>query len=249
MTALRFILLAFWFNVKSALALKLAFWLNIAIKLVQHLLFALAWQPFYLKYHSINGWGYQHQLVMIALVNLGAGLAELLFDGLRDLPRIIESGTLDSYLLKPQDPILMIALSKTSLNSWSNVLAGIVFIKMSNLFDWVIVLFALLATLFFFSLYLYLGSLRFFINNSNSLIADIYSKTMLIATQPNTSYKGLLKIITFSILPVSLVSFFPVQYICEKNIRHLMIVVFGSVLFYIFSRAIFFIGLRRYNER
>lgn len=240
--------MALLFNIKGSFALVPLFWLKITISIIKHLLFALAWQPFYLKYHSIHGWCYEHQLLMIGLVTIGSGLVEIFFDGLRDLAHIIENRKLDIYLLKPQDPILLLALSKTSITSWSNVLAGILLIKFSHLFDCAVLLFIPLSGLFFFSLYLYLGSLRFFIPNSTSLICDLYSKAMLIATQPNVSYRGFLKLITFSILPVCLVSFYPIQYVREKKILYFAIVALGCALFYIFARVIFFQGLKRYSK-
>ena len=95
---------------------------------------------------------------------------------------------------------------------------------------------------------LYLGSLRFFIANSSSLIREIYSKTLLLASYPNVSYTGFLKLVTLSVLPVCLISFYPIKYVREKNIVFFVIAVLGCAIFYCIARLLFFSVLRKYES-
>ena len=234
-------------NFKNLLLNGNSLWIKIILNIIKHLMFVLAWKPFYSLFHSINGWNFEHHILMIGMVTFGTGVVEIFFDGLRDLPIIIENEEIDKYLLQPKDPIFMIALSKITITSWSDVLAGITLIAMSGVFDVSIFLFLPLSGLFFFSLYLYIGSLRFFIPNSSSFLLDLYSKTLIIASQPNVSYSGALKLLTFSILPVCLSSFLPIQYVREKELLLLLICVVGGLCFHTFARYIFFRGLKRYE--
>lgn len=247
MTILKLVFFALGLNLKNAVHEKLSFWVKVLLNIFKHLMFALAWKPFYLTYNSIHGWNYEHHILMIGLITISMGFAEIFFDGLRDLPQVIESKRLDAFLLQPQDPILMIALSRTSIKSWADVFAGFTLIYFSEIFDISLILFVGLGMLFFFSLYLYLGSLRFFIPNSSMLIQEIYSKTMIIASQPNVSYTGILKMLTFSFLPVCLISLYPIQYIREKQPEFLLIAVIGGVCFHFWARFLFFSGLKRYR--
>jgi ABC-2 type transport system permease protein len=249
MEILRVLSVSLKLNFKNLLSHRFSFWIKLILSMIKHLLFALSWKPFYAIFDNIHGWQFEHHILMIGMVTFGTGIVEVFFDGLRDLPIIIESGKLDKYLLQPKDPILMIALSKITITSWSDVLAGITLIGLSGLFDISILLFLVLAGLFFFSLYLYVGSLRFFIPGSSDLLLDIYSKTLIIASQPNVSYSSILKVLTFSVLPVCLISFLPIQYIREKQMYLLIICVMGGLCFHIVARFVFFKGIKRYEVK
>jgi ABC-2 type transport system permease protein len=245
---LLFFFSSLWLNLLFAFQLNLEMGTKIIASTLKHVMFVLAWKPFYLSYSNINGWDYKHHLFTIGLITIGIGLTEVFFDGLRDLPQMIECGSLDRFLTIPRDPILTLAMSKSCLHSLSDILAGTLMLLFSELATAITILLIFFSSLFFFSIYLYLGSLRFFINESNTIILDLYSKTILIAMQPNSSYTGLLKIITHSILPVCLVSFYPTEYIRNKNFLFLLISIIGTVLFYLTARSLFFFGLTRYES-
>lgn len=243
-----FLLYAVFANLRTALNAKLAFWIKVIVNAFKHGMFALAWKPFYFNYGDINGWTYREHLLMIGLVTISIGISEIFFDGMRELPNMIETGRLDRFLVLPRDPLLTLSLSKTSPSSWSDLIAGIFLLYASGCFDFVFLLFIPLGVFFFFSLYLYIGSLRFFIPDGNSIIHEIYSKTLLIATQPNSGYSGFLKILTNSLIPVALVSYFPIEYIRTGNICFLIFSVVGCIVFYILSRLFFLCGLNYYDS-
>lgn len=243
-----FVLYAMMVNLRSARHFKVVFWIKVTANALKHGMFALAWKPFYANYGDINGWTYQEHLLMIGLVTMSIGVTEIFFDGLRELPTMIEKGSLDRFLLLPRDPVLTLSLSQSALSSWSDLIAGVFLLYASGHFDFILLLFIPLGVLFFFSLYLYIGSLRFFIPDGNTIIHEIYSKTLLIANQPNAGYSGFLKILTNSLIPVALVSYFPIEYRRTGNLYFLTVAVVGGMMFHIFSRLFFLWGLRYYDS-
>jgi ABC-2 type transport system permease protein len=235
-------------GIQETIKSKRVFWLKIVASIIKHLFFIVAWNPFYTIFHNIQGWEFGHFLLLTGLLTIGTGIVEFFFDGLREIPRIIDSGYLDTYLLYPKNVILTIALSKSTLTSLSDILTGLLLIALSGKFEPIVLIFMVLSPLFFFSLYLYIGSIRFFIPNSSSLIYDVYSKALLIASQPNISYSGILKLITLTILPVSLISLFPIEYLIHKNKPILLLTITLNFSFLFFSILIFKLGLKKYES-
>ena len=69
-----------------------------------------------------------------------------------------------------------------------------------------------------------------------------------IATYPDGIFKGVAKILLFTIVPVGIVNYLPVRIISEFNIFLFIIVIFVTLLLIIIAFYIFFKGLKRYSS-
>jgi len=245
---LRFLITALRTNFRLSIACKASFIVNIVVGCIKHGFFLAAWFFFFDLYEDIHGWTFCNLLLVYGLISIGIGTVEVFFYGLREIPQLVESHKLDSYLVQPQNIILNIALSKGHISSLSDLITGMIAIIYSSVSVSSFSLLCPLSIIFIFALYLYIGSLIFFIKNSSELIKELYRNAIIIATQPNSAYSGLLKCLTLTILPVGFLSFFPVTFAKTSDYLYLFISYAGTLAFLALSCALFYHGLKRYES-
>lgn len=251
MNSLKYVFTSIFMNIKSFLNLDINFFATLIVSTVKQLLFIVAWMFFFNRYKIIAGWRFNEMLVMFGIVSVGIGIIEIFFYGIRHLPELVENNQLDIYLVQPKNIVLNIAVSKTDISALGDLTTGLILSLFSGYllssFS-LVVIFFINSAIFIFSLYLFLGSWSFFLKNSNSFIKEVYQNTLLLATQPNSAYKGVIKLITLTILPVGYMSFFPVEYLLSKSIYYFIYSTLGTTLFLILSYGFFFIGLKKYES-
>lgn len=72
-------------------------------------------------------------LASTGMVLISWGLLNVLGGGLFQLGNLIETGELESYLAKPRSSLLLVAISKSNLMSFGEILQGIITIIMSSI--------------------------------------------------------------------------------------------------------------------
>lgn len=178
-------------------------------------------------------------------------LWNLFFYGLRDLPRLIDNGQLDTFLLQPKNVILNIALSKGDLTGLGEVFTGVILIFYSGYMleafpQTILVLF--LSVIFLFSLNLYLSCIAFFMKDSSDFIRELNLNAIIMATQPTSAYRGIIKVLTFTIIPVAFMSLLPIEFLRTGSWIYLFYACMGIFIFTIFAWAFFYLGLKRYES-
>jgi ABC-2 type transport system permease protein len=245
---LRFIKLALITNFKAILSSKLDFWINIAIAVLKQALFLLAWYFFFDKYKTVGNWTYKELLLMYGIVSFGVGFVEIFLGGTKELPQIIEKNQLDIFLLQPKNLLLNIALSRGKISSLGDMATSVYcFVLSGYLFAKPLLILATLplAVIFIFSMNLYISSLAFFMQNCSNFIKELHSNALIVSSQPLSSYHGFFKILTFTLLPVMFIGFFPVEFIKNLDFKSFFIALIGVVVFFIISCKMFYIGIHK----
>ena len=236
---------------KLALTLKVSFLTNIIAIIVKQGLFILTWGFFFNKYISVGGWEFTEMLAMYGLVSFGIGFVEMIFYGVRNISFLVETNQIDYFLIQPRNILLNIALSKGDVTAFSEIIYGFLLLFISGYLKTNLLwLFFLLPTsaIFIFSLYLYLGSISFFLKNSQGLIGELYRNANIVATQPNSAYRGLFKLFTLTVLPVSYLSFFPIEFLRTHVMSYLILSYLGTLIFFGTASWVFYKGLSRYES-
>ncbi len=251
MTYLKFLGISILTNIKISLSRRLAFIISLITVTLIQTAFIASWKSFFNTYESVAGWEFKDMLLSYGSTAMSIGLAEMLFFGLRDLSKIVETGQLDVFLIQPKHIIIKVALSKSHFPALGEILVGLGFVVYSGYlfvhpFQFLIIFF--LGTIFVFSIYIYLGCLSFFTDGASELVKDLRTAVLITAGQPNSAYSGILRFVTLSFLPVAYWSFFPVEYIRTGNIKFLFFSCTGTFLFLFISIWIFNQGLKRYES-
>lgn len=238
-------------NFKLSLAHRMAFLLSIIIIVMKQILMLMTWKFFFAKYQYVQGWQFNDMIFMYGLVAFCLGFVDAFFYGLKQLPRYIENNQLDTFLLQPKNVVLNIALSKSDITSLGEALTGILFIfysgYLTNAF-FSIILLLLTGLLFCFALVLYLHCIGFFMKDAYDFARELHLNAVIMATQPSTAFKGAFKMLTFTLLPVGFLSFFPVEFIRTGLIQHLWWTLSGTLIFFVVACLLFNVGLKRYES-
>jgi ABC-2 type transport system permease protein len=251
MFLLKFVWLAICINLKRSLALRGAFLITMIVTITKQLLFLVAWSFFFDRYKMVQGWTFEHMILAYGILCFAMGFVEAFFYGLKELPQIIETSQLDTFLLQPKNIILNIALSKGDVSALGEVVTGILLIAYSGYFGTsllIVLLLMVITTLFMFALLLYLSCIAFFMKNSSDFIKELNLNAIIVATQPNAAYSGAFKIFTFTILPVAFLSYFPVQYFRTGVWQYLLLTLAGTTVFFGVAYGLFKCGLKRYES-
>jgi len=248
---LRFFWLAICTNFKLSMSLRAAFLITILATIVKQVLFLVMWSFFFERYKVVQGWTFEHMLVMYGLVCFAMGIAGLFFYGIKELSPLIESSQLDTFLLQPKNIILNIAMSKGDISDVGEVITGILLMGYSGYLIKafpIILILCVVIVVFMFSLYLYLSCIAFFVRNSYDLIRELNLNAIIVATQPVAAYRGVFKMFTFTLLPVAFLSFLPVEYFRTGLWYYLWATILGTAVFFGIACWLFKLGLKRYES-
>lgn len=251
MFLLKFVWLAICTNLKLSFALRGAFFITLVVTIIKQVLFLIAWSFFFGRYKVVQGWTFEHMILAYGIICFAMGFVEAFFYGIKELPQIIETGHLDTFLLQPKSIILNVALSKGDVSALGEVVTGILLVAYSGYFRsdlLLVVLLMVISTVCMFALLLYLSCIAFFMRNASDFIKELNLNAIIVATQPNAAYSGAFKIFTLTILPVAFLSYFPVEYFRTGLWDYLLITLVGTGVFFGVAYGLFKCGLKRYES-
>src|SRR5581483_489311 len=239
-------------NVQAAMEYRLAFIVQIVTMLANDSLWLFFWWNFFHTFPLTNGWHTTDIIVIWAVSACGFGISVGVFGNARQLAALIMNGGLDAYLGMPRYVLLHVCISSTSPSAWGDFLFGLgVFIVILHPGPLQIALFLLLClmvALLFAAFMVILGSLAFFLGNTEGLAQQMMGALITFSTYPMNIFSGAVKLLLFTIIPAGFISFIPLQLI-KQFAWPLLGGMFGfTALFVAAAAAIFQLGLRRYES-
>ncbi len=239
-------------NFKSALTLRTSFLLRLIFMMVNNLIFFICWYVFFNKFKIVNGWNIQHISLMYGLMNFSLGINACCLHGLRSMVLLIENCDLDILLVRPGSVLWGISSYRTEHSGLGSIFSGVILISLSGFTSihdlGIIFLFVLCAVSVIAAINIGFGSLAFWFSDMNRLSQDLFNIVVMLSTNPSCVYKGVLKFITFTFIPVGFVSYLPIRYFIDRDYIIILYVVMSSIVFLVLSVLIFHSGLRRYES-
>ena len=96
-------------------------------------------------------------------------------------------------------------------------------------------------SIIFSSLTFWFGKIDIITNTVNNLMTSF-------ATYPDGIFKGTIKILFYTIIPIGFVNYLPVKIITNFNIFYLLIVILIAILFITIAFVVFYKGLEKYSS-
>jgi ABC-2 type transport system permease protein len=112
-------------QLRAAVALRGAFITQVIGMMISNVGLMITWVFFFERFGTVNGWGAVDFMGMIGVNALVFGIATFLSAGLMDLPRHVDSGSLDSYLTKPTAVLPSMASSTIVITTVGDILFGL----------------------------------------------------------------------------------------------------------------------------
>ena len=230
---------------------KVTFITNIIFMILNNASFIVQWIVLYSLKDNVGGYTFKQVLLLWGIAAGTYGVSRFFFKKAFSLADTINNGKLDSYLVQPKNVLLSTITTDVEPSAIGDILYAYI---MLFIYGFTIEKF-LLFTLFIFTggftlvaIAVILGSLSFWFNKTD-MIADVgNSLTTNFATYPDGIFKGVVKGILYTIIPVGMINYIPIKILTEFNIW-LTLGVLGFTIFMIFlAFFIFNKGLKRYSS-
>ena len=239
-------------SLKSSISNKAQFFIRATLMALNTMIFLIIWRILFSKYGSVGGWGFDDFLLMYGITSFCFGFNSLFFDGLRQIPFLIDSGQFDRFFAYPQNVLITSSCSSSDPSGFGDIIASIILISLSGFFFahnfWIIILALICGTIFFYSVLMLTSSIAFFVSGSNDLIKLLLINTFILSSNVPTIYSGIIKFIVFFCVPVVIMSYLPIMLIQKFTYCHLFYLIGGTAAFFSVSLWVFRQGIKRYKS-
>lgn len=193
--------------------------------LTQVLGFVFLW-VIYDRIPDIQGWQFWEVTFMYAMIFLTEGAGSLFFEGSWRLGRLVNTGELDRYLLRPVPVVLQVFCTGIGINGLGNLLIGGVIIWQSLVHSpihWtagkaiILILLFVTAVIIRVSINLMGNSAAFWIRNAGNAFPLMVHNLSDLAKYPITLFPQAIRIFISTVLPYAFISFYPATYIFGKS--------------------------------
>ena len=248
MTSLLFHLMLM--NLKTVLALRGAFLLRLFFTLINHSVYLTVWVMFFRQVDSVGGWGYPHLMLAYGIGLWAWGVTSFFTFGIRILPRLIDEGALDNLLLQPKPILFLLATNHHEPAGLADIILGTIFIAIAGcwmpLHLSLLICGVLCACVTFASFCLAVGSAAFWWHDVQDWATDLYFNTFIFATRPASAFRGEIRLLMFTVLPVGYMTLLPVEMQINGNAALLIPLLAGTAACTFSAYFLFNLGLKRY---
>ena len=230
---------------------KVSFFSNIIFMILNNASFIIQWLVIYSIKDNIAGYNLKDIILLWGLAACTYGVSRFFFKNSFNLSEVITNGKLDAFLVQPKDVLLSVITSDVEVSAIGDIIYGYIMlivygITLKNFFLFTI--FALSGGLIIVSITVIFSSLSFWFRKADMICDTANSLMINFATYPSGIFKGIAKIILYTIVPVGMSTYLPIEVIRSFNLFHFLIVILVCSFLITLSYIIFNKGLRRYSS-
>ena len=248
---LRVFILSFKYALMREMLNKVTFITNILFMILNNASFIIQWVILYSLKDNVGGYEFEQILLLWGIAASNYGFSRLFFNRAFSLSDLINNGKLDVYLVQPKNVLISSISNDVEPSAIGDIIYGYIMLFGTGFTITKFILFTLVMIccgLILTSISVILSSLSFWFSKSD-IIADKVNGIMInFATYPDGIFKGFVKIMLFTLIPVGIATYIPVWVISEFNIYLFMIVILVTILFVSLGFIVFYKGLKRYSS-
>jgi ABC-2 type transport system permease protein len=239
-------------NLQIALEYRASFISQVFGMLLNDTMWIVFWVLFFERFPVIRGWHIADVMTIWAITGAGFGLALGFFGNAVQLARIIAQGELDYYLGLPKNVLLHVLVSKMDMPALGDILFGFgifaVFLHPSP--ERIVLFFALAVcgAAVFLGFLIIVGSLAFWIGNSDGLTQQLFGGLVTLSTYPSPVFHGAVKLVMFTVLPAWFIAHLPTALLQQFDLGAFATEVGVAAGILALGIAVFYRGLRRYES-
>ncbi len=212
----------------------------------------LVWVIFFNHFKSLNGWQLSDTIMLFGISMVNLAIVQLIAGGTEELTRTINRGELDYYMTLPKSILWQATTSKLMVSAIGDIAFGIfifLFFGHPNL-ERILVfsLVALISAGIIYNFLVCIQSIGFFVGNFEEGADRFFHAMLGLTLYPENSFYGLLKTLTFTILPAFFVVWLPLSLVKEFQwylLGGLILFWLGTLFLAIWT---FNRGLKRYES-
>lgn len=230
---------------------KFSFVANIFFMIINNACFIVQWIVLYSLKDTIGGYTLKEMLLLWGIAASTYGVSRFFFKSAFNLSETINNGKLDAYLVQPKNVLLSSITSEISISAIGDIIYGYIIliiygITLKNFLLFTIL--SILGGLIIVSVSIITNSLTFWFNMSDILADSINSMIVTFGTYPKGIFTGLVRILLYTLVPVGIANYIPVDIIINFNILGFILVLLFTILMIFLSFYIFNKGLKRYSS-
>ncbi len=230
---------------------KVTFFSNIIFMILNNACFIIQWVIIYSLKNNVGGYSFKQILLLWGIAAGTFGVAHFFFKEAFDLSDTINTGKLDAYLIQPKNVLISSITSSVEVSCIGDMIYGWIMlflygfsIKNALLF----LFFSITGGLIIASLAVIFGSLSFWFGRVEIVANTINNLMTTFATYPEGIFKGFVKVLFYTLLPIGFVNYIPINLLKEFSLLQFGIVVFITILFIALAFFLFYKGLKRYSS-
>ena len=230
---------------------KVSFFSNVIFMMLNNASFIIQWLVIYSIKDNIVGYNIKDIILLWGMASVTYGVARFFFKNAFNLSNTITNGKLDAFLVQPKDILLSCITTDVEVSALGDILYGYIMlfiygVTLKNFFIFTVC--AVCGGLLLVSISVIFSSLSFWFVKAD-MVSDTANALMVnFATYPDGIFKGIAKIILYTIVPVGISTYLPVSIIREFNIFYFVIIIAVCVIMVSIAYLVFYSGLRRYSS-
>ena len=230
---------------------KVTFITNVLFMILNNASFLIQWIVLFSIREDIGGYTMKQVFLLWGLAAMTYGFSRFFFKKAFSLADTINDGKLDSFLVQPKNVLLSAITTDVEPSALGDMLYGyiILFLYGFSIKRFLLyTLFGISGGLILTSISVILNSLSFWFSKTDIIADTGNSLATNFATYPDGIFKGTVKLMLYTIVPVGLTTYIPIQIISKLNIIKLLIVLGFTILLILLAFFIFNRGLKKYSS-
>ena len=230
---------------------KVTFITNVLFMILNNASFLIQWIVLFSIREDIGGYTMKQVFLLWGLAAMTYGFSRFFFKKAFSLADTINDGKLDSFLVQPKNVLLSAITTDVEPSALGDMLYGyiILFLYGFSIKRFLLyTLFGISGGLILTSVSVILNSLSFWFSKTDIIADTGNSLATNFATYPDGIFKGTVKLMLYTIVPVGLTTYIPIQIISKFNIIKLLIVLGFTILLILLAFFIFNRGLKKYSS-
>lgn len=239
------------YNIMRQMTNKVTFITNIVFMILNNASFIVQWIILFSLKEEIGGYTIKEVILLWGMAASTFGVAHILFNKAFELSDLIINGKLDTFLVQPKNVFLSVISSETRISALGDLIYGYIClglygITIKNLALFTI--FSITGAIILAAFASIIGSLSFWIVKGDILADSLNNIMVNFATYPGTIFKNAIRIILYTIIPVGIANYMPVDTILNFNFANFMYVIAFTIIITLLAFWAFNRGLKRYSS-
>ncbi|MBU7582908.1 MAG: ABC-2 family transporter protein [Nostoc sp. TH1S01] len=239
-------------NFKAHLEYRGAFITQVVAMALNNLVWVTFWVLFFQRFPVLRGWNVEDVITLWALAATGFGLAHSICGNSLRVSGLIVRGQLDVWMLYPRTLLSHLLLGQMSATAWGDLLFGygvyLLFIKPDVLHLAMFTGLTVSSAGAYIGFNVLVGSLSFYIGNSEGLTQQWRNAMLTFSTYPATLFEGWVKLLLYTLIPAGFVTYLPIEALRTLSLTHTLLALAGSIVVLCVGASAFYLGLRRYTS-
>jgi ABC-2 type transport system permease protein len=237
-------------NVKTFVEYRISFVLQVVFIFLNNVIWLIFWFFFFVNFPVVNGYVFTDMAMIYGIVAMAYGLSGIFSNNRKDLAEIINKGKLDYYLTLPKNVLFHLGTSGLSIFSIGDLIFGIiVLIIFGGSYPlWLIILFIITGVILLNGIGIIVGSIAFYIGNSERLSHTLHLSTIALSIYPIGIFGDYAKLILLTIFPVAFIGSIPLEVLKSFSLEGVLLIIGVALVVLAIAVIVFYYGLRRYES-